>query len=100
MTNDSWLKRAKCREPELSPLFNKMFEDATAGTARKAKRICMDCPVNVECYNLAVANNEKWGVWGGVNFGSRDDSVIKQRTRFDMALNSRSHKRKYVKAKT
>jgi len=98
VTDKSWLLRAKCREPELSPLFSKVFDtDAKANTANIARRVCLDCPVNVECYKLAVANKEKWGVWGGVNFG-RHTSIITQRTNFDMEVRRRKTKRKYVKS--
>ena len=32
---------------------------------RKAKAICWDCPLRIECLDFAVANNVIWGVWGG-----------------------------------
>jgi hypothetical protein len=37
----------------------------------KAKAICAGCPVRGECYAVAVANGELWGVWGGVDFADR-----------------------------
>ena len=36
----------------------------------EAKAICASCPVRSECYELACANGEKAGIWGGINFGA------------------------------
>jgi WhiB family redox-sensing transcriptional regulator len=33
-----------------------------------AKAICASCPIRVACYERAVANRERYGIWGGVNF--------------------------------
>jgi Transcription factor WhiB len=33
-----------------------------------AKSICSTCPLQEQCYDLAVSNKEVYGVWGGVNF--------------------------------
>jgi hypothetical protein len=30
--------------------------------------LCNRCPVRIECYNFAINNQEKHGVWGGINF--------------------------------
>lgn len=32
-----------------------------------AKAICRGCPVRVECLDHALANGEKWGIWGGTS---------------------------------
>jgi WhiB family transcriptional regulator, redox-sensing transcriptional regulator len=34
---------------------------------RKAKAICAQCPVITECLRDALANNEPYGVWGGMS---------------------------------
>ena len=34
----------------------------------EAKAICASCPVRSECYELACANGEKAGIWGGISF--------------------------------
>ena len=44
----------------------------------KARRICMTCPVQAQCLNAALANDERYGIWGGVNMngtraGIRDE---------------------------
>lgn len=34
----------------------------------KAEEMCYNCPILKLCYDFAVASNQEWGVWGGVNF--------------------------------
>jgi len=36
--------------------------------------LCTDCPLIKLCYDFAVANNEKHGVWGGINFGADNNN--------------------------
>lgn len=33
-----------------------------------AKSMCESCPLKDKCYQIAVDNNETYGVWGGVSF--------------------------------
>jgi WhiB family transcriptional regulator, redox-sensing transcriptional regulator len=37
----------------------------------EAQAICAACPVRDDCYQLAAANGEQYGIWGGVDFGRR-----------------------------
>lgn len=55
-----WAARAKCKglDPEV------MFPEYGKGV-EKAKRVCDDCPVIVECGNHAIDQRELYGVWGG-----------------------------------
>ena len=39
--------------------------------SKAAKRVCNSCPFKRECLDTALANNEKYGIWGGVNFGNK-----------------------------
>lgn len=32
----------------------------------EARRICERCPVRLPCLEAAIANGERWGVWGGL----------------------------------
>ena len=52
----------ECRgaEPEL-------FFPGPGESADQAKAICASCPVRAECLALARANEERFGVWGGVD---------------------------------
>ena len=33
----------------------------------EAARLCIGFPVQLECWDVAVARRETWGVWGGVD---------------------------------
>lgn len=34
----------------------------------EAEELCYKCPLLKLCYEFADANDEKWGIWGGINF--------------------------------
>jgi WhiB family transcriptional regulator, redox-sensing transcriptional regulator len=38
---------------------------------RFAKSICAVCPVRAECLDQAIANGERYGIWGGLTFDER-----------------------------
>lgn len=38
---------------------------------QKAKAVCARCPVIRECLKTALANNEPYGVWGGMSVEER-----------------------------
>ncbi len=38
--------------------------------------LCYGCPIIKQCYDFAVANDEKHGVWGGIDFGHKDDALF------------------------
>ena len=35
--------------------------------------LCYGCPIIKQCYDFALANNERYGVWGGIDFGTIDN---------------------------
>jgi hypothetical protein len=41
----------------------------------QAKAICAVCPVRAECLAAALANGERYGVWGGVNMETREHAA-------------------------
>src|SRR6266511_746616 len=45
--------------------------------ARAAKRICQTCVVQVECLEYALANDERFGIWGGMS--ERERRRLKKR---------------------
>ena len=57
-----WQDRAAClgMDPDL------FFPERGAST-REAKSICRSCPVRVDCLEFALANGEKFGIWGGMS---------------------------------
>lgn len=63
----SWRADALCRDtdPEL------FFPVGTTGMALlaidKAKQVCDECLVRVECLDFALATNQDSGIWGGLS---------------------------------
>lgn len=51
------------------------FPDKGQPTAA-AKRVCASCPVQAECLEYALANDERYGVWGGTS--ERERRALKQ----------------------
>jgi WhiB family transcriptional regulator, redox-sensing transcriptional regulator len=65
-----WQHHAACRGPEsvlfFAPTVPEPRPDREAREAR-AKAICHECPVRVECLDYAVRIREPHGIWGGLN---------------------------------
>ena len=55
-----WRVNASCRSENPESLFVRGAEQ------RKAKMICMGCPVRTECLAEALDNRIEFGVWGGM----------------------------------
>jgi WhiB family redox-sensing transcriptional regulator len=55
-----WRQDALCAQIDTD-----MFFPGKGESTADAKRACMACPVRVECLTEAIANNERYGVWGG-----------------------------------
>lgn len=58
-----WQDDAKCLGMDTNLFFDKYEEDHTI--ARAIDKLCQGCPVNKNCFAVAVSNKE-WGVHGGV----------------------------------
>ena len=58
----TWQRRANCMgvDPEL------FFPERGAST-REAKEVCRGCVVREDCLEFAIANGEKFGIWGGMS---------------------------------
>ena len=41
--------------------------DLQLSSTRAAKRICQTCTVQTECLEYALANDERFGIWGGLS---------------------------------
>jgi WhiB family redox-sensing transcriptional regulator len=56
-----WQSRALCRgaEPDL-------FFPERGSPGDSAKRVCVNCEVRLDCLEYALANSERYGVWGGL----------------------------------
>jgi WhiB family transcriptional regulator, redox-sensing transcriptional regulator len=55
-----WRVRATCRDEDPDGLFVRGAEQ------RKAKLVCIACPVRTECLAEALDNRIEFGVWGGM----------------------------------
>ena len=62
MSRPDWMRLARCTEvdPELH------FPDKGHSTV-PAKKVCFSCEVRPECLEYALANHERFGVWGGLS---------------------------------
>ena len=58
----SWQLDANCLgvDPDL------FFPERGAST-REAKAVCHGCTVRLDCLEYALANGEKFGIWGGLS---------------------------------
>jgi hypothetical protein len=45
-------------------------------TVDECEELCSGCPLLKVCYDFAVANDEKYGIWGGINFGADYDALF------------------------
>ena len=67
----TWRTNAMCRDtdPEL------FFPVGTTGQAllqiAKAKGVCCECPVKIECLDFAMETNQDTGIWGGFSEDER-----------------------------
>ena len=63
----SWRTRAICRDTD-PDLF---FPVGTTGQAlvqiARAKEVCDECPVKLECLEYALETNQDSGIWGGLS---------------------------------
>lgn len=64
-----WMQLARCKETDPEVFFPERG-DSTMDTL-VAKRICLKCEVRVECLQYAVDNQERHGIWGGLNEKAR-----------------------------
>jgi len=66
----TWQDRAACRGPQAVVFFPPpSFERKADRQERelRAKAICSECSARVECLEYALANGEKFGIWGGLS---------------------------------
>lgn len=63
----TWRRFATCRDTD-PDLF---FPVGTTGHALlqidRAKQVCGECPVNIECLDYALETNQDSGIWGGTS---------------------------------
>ena len=57
-----WQERALCAQTDPEAFFPEK-----GGSTREAKRVCLSCEVRGECLEYALANDERFGIWGGLS---------------------------------
>ena len=57
-----WMIDAKCLDADPEAFFPEK-----GGSTREAKRICGACAVREQCLEYALANDERFGIWGGMS---------------------------------
>ena len=67
-----WQERALCAQTDPEAFFPEK-----GGSTREAKRICSGCEVRAECLEYALANDERFGIWGGLS--ERERRRVKKR---------------------
>ena len=57
-----WRLQASCMgcDPEL-------FYPQRGESTKSGKEVCAGCPVREECLEYALANSERFGIWGGMS---------------------------------
>ncbi len=71
----SWRLEALCAETDPEAFFPEK-----GGSTRDAKRVCSGCTVRAECLEFALANDERFGIWGGLSERERRRLRLQQRT--------------------
>lgn len=72
MNELQWQERALCAQTDPEAFFPEK-----GGSTREAKRVCLSCEVRVECLDYALANDERFGIWGGLS--ERERRRVKKR---------------------
>lgn len=78
---ESWQIKAACRGPQAAVFFPpSQFErkEDKLERERRAKDICVTCPVKKECLDYAVSIREQHGIWGGLNEVERKQLVAQR----------------------
>jgi WhiB family redox-sensing transcriptional regulator len=70
---EPWVEDAVCAQTDPEAFF----PEGKGASARAAKKICVTCPVEAECLEWALINDERFGVWG--NTSPRQRSAMRAR---------------------
>lgn len=68
----AWQTDALCSQTDPEAFFPEK-----GGSTRDAKRICTSCEVRQQCLEYALANDERFGIWGGLS--ERERRKLKRR---------------------
>ncbi len=68
----AWQDKALCAQTDPEAFFPEK-----GGSTREAKKVCTSCEVRSECLEYALANDERFGIWGGLS--ERERRKLKRR---------------------
>jgi len=57
-----WQERGLCAQTDPEAFFPEK-----GGSTREAKKVCLTCDVRQDCLEYALANDERFGIWGGLS---------------------------------
>ncbi|BCT75424.1 hypothetical protein SCMU_12660 [Sinomonas cyclohexanicum] len=58
----AWQAEALCAQTDPEAFFPEK-----GGSTRDAKKVCGSCTVRAQCLEYALANDERFGIWGGLS---------------------------------
>jgi WhiB family redox-sensing transcriptional regulator len=58
----AWQSDSLCAQTDPEAFFPEK-----GGSTRDAKKICTGCEVRAQCLEYALANDERFGIWGGLS---------------------------------
>lgn len=70
-TSSDWRQEANCLGSS-----NSLFFSPTSDDKEFVKAFCGSCAVKQECLEYAVSVDEKFGIWGGVDFSEPRERKI------------------------
>ncbi|MYM20820.1 WhiB family transcriptional regulator [Brevibacterium sp. 5221] len=68
----AWQEQALCAQTDPEAFFPEK-----GGSTREAKKVCASCEVRAQCLEYALANDERFGIWGGLS--ERERRRLKKR---------------------
>ena len=57
--------KGRCQQKDVDQNVIDSFFAPTSAGRKRAKQLCFECPVRLECLSMALERKETWGVWGG-----------------------------------
>jgi len=82
----AWTDQAACRGAGVKVFFAHSEGDQKDYAQAKSKvdvikrDYCLICPVKQECLEFAIANGERFGIWGGMDEQERNTYKRKMKT--------------------
>ncbi len=72
--SETWQHQAACRGPQAAVFFPPSHverKDEKLTREARAKAICGECHVRLDCLEYAIRIREPHGIWGGLNENER-----------------------------